>query len=134
MCLTAPHNISDQDTDESSSGESEICLTPIQECPDPTLVGNSIKKQLTALVSTPDTTDDITVTGGSQGVVDIMSGIQSMEMLQEELEPIREQQQVHPNQEFDHNPNPIIKLEDEEIDVVGVEDTWPPNMGPGQSW
>ena len=27
MCLTAPHNISDQDTDESSSGEVEICLT-----------------------------------------------------------------------------------------------------------
>ena len=102
-------------------------MTPTQEYSDPTLAGNSSTEQLTALVSTPDTTDDGTVLGRSQGVADIMSGIQTLEVAtqQEELESTQGQPQVHPNQESVHNPTPAIKLEqhNEEIDVVGVEVT-----------
>ena len=126
MCLTAPHNISDQETDESC-GEIEVCEIPTQPHPNPTLVGNSSTQaeQLTALVSDPDTTAEGTVLGRSHEVTDIMSGLQTLEVAtqQEELESSRGQSQVHPNQETVHDPTPTIKLEqqDEEIDVVGVE-------------
>ena len=124
MCLTAHYNISDQETDESC-GEIEVYEIPTQPHPNPTLVGNpsTQAEQLTALVSDPDTTAEGTVLGRSHKVADIMSGMQTMEVWQEELELTQGQQQVHPNQESDYNPIPVIKLKNEEIDVVGVEDT-----------
>ena len=128
MYLTAPHNISDQETDESC-GEIEVCLIPTQQYSNPTLAGNSSTQaeQLTALVSDPDTITEETVLGRSHEVTDIMSGLQALEVAtqQEELEPLPGQSQVYPNQETVQDPTPTIKLEqqDEEIDIVGIEVT-----------
>ena len=62
MCLTAPQNISDQETDDTF-GEIEVCEIPTQPHPNPTLVRNpsTQAEQLTALVSDPDTTAKGTV-------------------------------------------------------------------------
>lgn len=118
MCLTAPLNILDQETE---GGEIEVCSIPTQQYSDPTLTGNSSTPAAECLVSAPDTTAEGTVLGGSKGVAVIMSEIQTIEVAseQEELElelALQEQPQIQPN------------LEDLHIDVVGVKAT--PNGTP----
>ena len=78
MCHTAPLNISDQ---EPKGGEIEVCSNTAQQFSGPTHAGDPSAQTSEYSISAVGTTP-----GGSQGLPPIMSGSQTLNETQEQVE------------------------------------------------
>ena len=105
MCNTAPIDISDQ---EPEGIETEVCCNTAEQLSGPTHAGDPMTQMSGYSVSAVGTTLE-----GSQGLPATMSGSQTSEVTQEQVEP-----EVTVSQQ----PQTVQDQEEPEIDVVGIHE------------